>query len=185
MNPAALLFQLATSLLLAVQQNGQLPQDVRQHMVLVAEQAIQISTQAQAVINFPVPQNSSIWPNVTELLSAPYIGLDGKYVQQGPTLTVLNGYTSFGDLNGDGVDDAAVIVQRTDANGNVSFALAAMLNQGGILFNIADLPLGNTMPQIFDHSIQNGTIALDMQIGNQPRSITHYVLFGDLLEKTN
>ncbi len=177
------LLQLATSLLLAVQHNSQLPQDVRQRMVLLAEQAMQVSAQAGATIDFPVPQNSSAWPNVTELGSAPYIGIDGKFVRQGPTLTVLNAYTSFGDLNGDGVDDAAVIVKRTDGMGATSFALAAMLNQGGILFNIADVPLGNTEPQIYDHNIQNGIVTLDIQVDGQPRTVAHYALFGNNFSK--
>jgi hypothetical protein len=173
------LLQVATTLLLAVQGDHRLPPAVQQKMVTIAEQSIQLSTQALAKIDFPVTNNNSIWPTADDVGNAPYIGLDGKYARSGANIQAFDQYTSFGDMNGDGFDDAAVIIKRTNANGNVNFALGAMLNQGNILFNIADVPLGNTAPAIYDHHVVNGQVMLDMQMGNQPRAVSYYELLGN------
>ena len=166
------LLQLATALLLGVQHNAQLPQAVQKNMMALAEQSIQISTQALAPINFPVAQNTSIWPNVVDLENSPFLALDGTWVRQGATVQPMDQYLSFGDMNADGFDDAAVIVKRTDQKGNPHFALAALLNQGGILFNIADIPLGTTLPHISSHHVMNGEVAIDRR---------HYKLLGNML----
>src|SRR5258708_5889721 len=174
------LLQLATTLLLAAQQGGQLPPAVQQKMVTLAAQSIQLSTFALAPINFPVTKNDSIWPNVNDVGNAPYIGFDGKYTRLGQNLQVFDQYTSFGDINGDGLDDAAAIVKKTDAGGNASYALAALLNQGNILWNISDVPLGNTLPQVYAHSVVNGQVMLDMQAGDQPLATIYYGLLGNV-----
>jgi hypothetical protein len=84
-------------------------------------------------------------------------------VRLGSGVTLLQQYTSFGDLNHDGADDAAVILAKPStaggAEGGESYFLAAMLNQGGVMFDIAELPLGSTA-NINSHQIASGTIIL-------------------------
>ncbi len=168
----ALLLQLAASLLTGAKNNPS-PQ-----IVAVAAQTIQLSTQAlafaQGQINFPVPQNASIWPTVAELQVAPYVDARGGYVQLGAGVQLDSATVSFGDLNGDGYDDAMVIVKRMKANGSTESDLAAMLNQGGIMFNIADTPLGDNV-HVESHHIKNGEFILNTN---------HYVLLGNQLLKT-
>ena len=112
------------------------------------------SRRRQRRSNFQVPPNDSVWPNIKDLSNAPYIIGPGQWSQlsrNGPT-SAAGKYTSFGDLNHDGSDDAAAIVNRPTASGTPNYFLAAMLNQGGIMFNIADLPLGTSL-NIASHTI--------------------------------
>lgn len=115
---------------------------------------VQIVTQAAAPIDFQVPPNDSVWPNIKDLSNAPYIDGPGQWTHLGATVQLLPEYTSFGDLNNDGMDDAAAIVDRPTASGAQNYFLAAMLNQGGIMFNIADFPLGSNL-DIASHTISN------------------------------
>jgi hypothetical protein len=93
-------------------------------------------------------------------MNAPYIDAPGHWTRLGNTIQLFTGDTSFGDLNHDGLDDAAVIVNRPSSNGTPNYFLAAMLNQNGIMFNIADFPLGTNI-DIASHSIVQGTILLN------------------------
>jgi hypothetical protein len=129
-------------------------------MVNIAGNAIQIVTQATAQIPFTVTQNNSIWPNIDGLYNAPYRDAKGNWVRLGSTVSLLAQYTSFGDLNNDGFDDAAVIVNKPAADGNPRYFLAAMLNQGGIMFDIAELPLGKKI-NINSHRVTSGQIIID------------------------
>src|SRR6185437_8335584 len=74
-------------------------------------------------------------------------------VAPGSEVQVINGTAVMGDLNGDGVNDEAVIVKRLRADGSYEFDLAALLNEGGALFNIADTQVGNN-PHIFSETIK-------------------------------
>jgi hypothetical protein len=174
----AILLQLAATLLTGAQNNPQVSLAAKQQVVAVAGQTIQLSTQAiaevQGQINFPVPQNSGIWPNIRELMAAPYIDARGGYTQLGVAVHLDSATISFGDLNGDGYDDAMVIIKRLKADGSTESDLAAMLNQGGIMFNIADTPLGNNiqLSTIASHQIQNGEFVMNENVrysllGNQ------------------
>ena len=186
MNPSIIaLLQAVASLLMLIQGNPQVPQATVRQTVAITTQAIQIYAQAQAMpkINFPITKNDSIWPNIKDLYNTAYLDVNGNYVAQGAGVNIVSEDTSFGDINGDGFDDAAIIVQRTDGNGGATFALAAMLNQGGIMFNIADVTLGSSV-QVFSHRVApGGDIVLDMQIGDQPRATYTYQLFGNALVK--
>jgi hypothetical protein len=166
------LLQLATSLLLMAQR-GTTPPATAQKLVVLAEQSIQISTQALAPIDFPVVPNNGPTPNIVDVANAPYIGPNGKYTPMGSSVQIVEEDTSFGDLNGDAVDDAATVVKETAANGTVSYALAALLNQGGILFNIADAPLDGSPQPGESHGIAGGLATLG--------SSTYYLLGNQLL----
>ena len=166
--PLALsLLQAATSILLGAQR-AVLPPSTIQGIVNVAENAVQLAAQTGAPIGFEVPQNNGIWPNINDLTNAAYRSSAGNWVRLGPTVSLLEAYTSFGDLNHDGRDDAAVIVNKPGADGAPHYFLAAMLNQGGVMFDVAELPLGGAV-SINAHHIVNGTIELDNK---------HYQLFG-------
>jgi hypothetical protein len=167
------------------QHNATLSQTATEQTIAIASRAVQLSAQAEAMpeIDFAIPPNNSTAPNIKDLLQTAYLGADGSYVPLGGSVALVQADNSFGDLNGDGLDDAMAIVERTDASGGTTFALAAMLNQGGIMFNIADLPLGSSL-QVFSHNIiQGGDFVINMQTGDQPAATSTYYLLGDQLMK--
>ncbi len=166
------LLQAAASIL-AFAQGPKATLATMQSAVNIGSNSVQIAAQAMAPINFPVPENTGVAPNITELIYAPYQNTAGKYVQLSPSFQLVEEDTSFGDLNHDGLDDAAVIINEPTTNGNQYF-LGAVLNQGGILFNIANLPLGNSIT-ITSHAITNGIIILN--------GTERYQLLGDALIK--
>ena len=185
MNTAiAALLQVTAMFLLGVQHNPNASLAAQQQAVSVGNQVVQMSTQALANISFPVPQNDNAAPNIKDLQNAPYLAASGKWVRLGQGVTLVSSSTSFGDLNGDGFDDAAVLVQRSLPDGSSDFALAALINQGGILFNIADAPLGTSV-QIFSHTIQSGEFVVDMQVKGRTRSVRHYDLLGNVFSAAN
>ncbi|HUC31328.1 MAG TPA: hypothetical protein VMR99_01405 [Candidatus Paceibacterota bacterium] len=179
------LLQITAALLTGIQNNSRVPSSTAQQVVTMASQVVQMSTQATAVIPFSVPQDNSIYPGYDDLLHSPYLDVSGKYVQLGSTVQLEGQYLSFGDLNGDGVDDAGVVVMRTAADGTATYALAAMLNQGGILFNIADYLLGNTLPIINSHNIVSGELIMNMQTGDAPAVTSTYQLLGNQFLKVD
>ena len=70
---------------------------------------------------------------------------------------------AFGDLNSDGLPDAAVILQSRAGGTGVFSDLAAVLNQNGKPLNIATVDLGDRV-LVNDAIIQDGEIVLDMMI---------------------
>lgn len=180
----ALLLQAAASLLTGIGQNNSVSYAVREQAVVTAEHAIQYATQAEAMpdIVFPVSNNASIWPTVGDLAHAPYRTADGGWVPIGKSVQLVSPSISFGDINNDGFDDAAVVVQRVADDGSADFALAAMIDQGDILFNIADLPLGSSV-EVYSHTIENGQILIDMKIGDAAPATYRYELLGNQLVK--
>lgn len=175
----AALLNLTAALLTGVQNNTQTSPAAAQQAVAIANQTVQLSTQAMATIPFAVPRKSGIWTNIDDVKSAPYLDFTNRYTPLGKAVSLIEEDTSFGDLNNDGFDDAAVVVQRTDANGATTIALAAVLNQSGSMFNIADLPLGKTVEIFSHHVISNGIIELDIQADGGSRAIRHYQLIGN------
>ena len=146
---------------------------VAQQIVNVAGNAVQLATQAAEPVGFAVTPNDGIWPNARDLTNAPHRDVSGKWVRLGGTVQLMEADTSFGDLNRDGVDDAAVVVKKQMADGSQSYFLAAMLNQGGIMFDVAETPLGaNFAPDTATHSITANEAALDGK---------HYALVGNQL----
>jgi hypothetical protein len=167
MNTAiALLLQAATSLLVGIGQNAN----------------VSLATQDEAMkdITFSIPKNTSIWPTAGDLAQAAYQAADGSWTPVGKSVQLVTPTISFGDINNDGLDDAALLVDQVLADGTTRSSLAAMLNQDGVLFNIDDIPLGNVV-QVYAHSIQNNQIMLDMQIGNALPAIYTYELLGNQL----
>jgi hypothetical protein len=175
MNIATMLALLQTAAsLLASAQNPQATPASMQKAVNLAGNAIQAVVQAKAPINFSVKENDGIWPNIDGLLNAPYLDSKNDLVRLGKTVLLVTEYTSFGDINNDGLDDAAVVVNKPDTDGTAHYFLAAMLNHGNILFNIADLSLGNSV-NIDSHRVIDGKIVIDGRkyelLGKELRSV--------------
>jgi hypothetical protein len=156
-------------------------------IVALGNRTVQIAAQTIAPINFVVPANNSIWPNVTDLLVAPYITANGSYVHQSPTTVQLDQSSiSFGDLNNDGLDDAVAIVTRPAASGATENDIAMFINQNNIMFNIADLSLGIAPVTVYSHHVvSGGLLTMDMQVTGQARATTTYRLLGDQILKLN
>ena len=185
MNTAiATLLQLTATFLMGVQSNQNISLAAQKNAVAFGSHVVQLATQDLANVSFPVPQDSSIYPNIADLQNAPYKNAAGQWVPLGRGVTLVSSSTSFGDLNGDGFDDAAALVQRSLPDGSTDFALAAFIYQGGILFNVADAPLGTSV-QIYSHSIENGQLVVDMQVDGQAHSVRNYELLGNAFNQAN
>ena len=171
------LLQVAVSLITSAHNNPTLSSTTRQTVINIGSQAIQIATQISNPASFTVEPNNSIYPGYEDLLRSPYLDANGNLIKLGNSVTLDDGSLSFGDLNGDEIDDAAVFLKRTDANGVSSIALAAMLNEGGILYNIADLPLG---PKVIvnSHHIDGQQMIMNLTIGNAAPATSTYELIG-------
>lgn len=182
----ATLLQVAATLLLGVQHNPSASPAMMQQAIAAANRTVQLATQATTEVPFAEPQTSGLWINIDELAQAPYLDASGKYAQLGTTVNLIEADTSFGDLNNDGHDDAAVIVQQSapsNGSGAAGYALAAVLNQNGSLFNIANMPLGPNVQIISHEIVSGGIIELKLQIGNQPPATYQYELVGNQLMK--
>ncbi len=68
-----------------------------------------------------------------------------------------------GDLNGDGWDDAAVILVVQSGGSGTFYYLCAVINEEGSLVNVATLFLGDRI-QIRDLHIRSGQIEIDMLV---------------------
>jgi hypothetical protein len=68
--------------------------------------------------------------------------------------------SAFGDLDGDGNQDAAVILQTKNGGNGDNKELAAMLNQNGAAYNVATLDLGFPVAVESLQIEQGGVIAL-------------------------
>jgi putative hemolysin len=69
----------------------------------------------------------------------------------------------FGDLNGDGLEDAAVILTTQNGGTGHFFELAAVLNRGGQPENVSMVSLGDRVG-IEAGRIEGGVITLDMRV---------------------
>lgn len=180
------LLQMAASLLAGAHNNPAVSAATDAQIVALGNRTVQIAVQAIAPINFTVPANGSIWPNVNELLAAPYLDASGKYVPQGSSAKLDQGSISFGDLNNDGLDDAAAIVTRPAAGGATESVLAMFINQDNIMFNIADLSLGTSPVTLYSHYVvSGGLLTMDMQAAGGARATTTYQLLGDRILQVN
>jgi hypothetical protein len=70
---------------------------------------------------------------------------------------------AFGDLNGDRVEDAAVILISKPGTTGTYYDLAAVLNVNGAPYHIATEPLGDSI-QVKSLAITSGVIAVEMVI---------------------
>ena len=69
---------------------------------------------------------------------------NGKFESYDDRITVgLAGKHAFGDLNGDGVDEAAVVLATNTGGSGVFFDLAVVGNTGGEALNIASRFIGD------------------------------------------
>lgn len=86
-----------------------------------------------------------------------------KYQPGAATELVISLYPKYalGDLNGDGIDDAAVILVANPGGSGTFYDLAAVINQNGTPTNVASQLLGDRV-QIKSISIKSGEIVLDM-----------------------
>jgi heat shock protein HslJ len=78
-----------------------------------------------------------------------------------PTVVLHPEVYAFGDLNGDGADDAAVILIESSGGSGSFIYLAAVINEGGVPVNVATHLVGDR-EQVQAISIEEGEITLDM-----------------------
>ncbi len=74
---------------------------------------------------------------------------------------------AMGDLNGDGVDDAAVILISNPGTAGTYYDLAAVVNIEGVPYNIAGDPLGESI-RVKSLSVTAGVIKVEM-VAHGPR----------------
>lgn len=103
-------------------------------------------------------------PNFTGDLFA-YQLTDGKYTLGDPTVTGFVEVTlldtfAFGDLNGDGVNDAAVLLAQNFGGTGVFVSVNAAVNDGGQPRHTASFMIDDR-PQIVNLDIRDGEIFLD------------------------
>ncbi len=115
--------------------------------------------------------------SVDQLKNASYDGIydqpvtlvDGYYegepfVEGGasrPTVTFVGDLVAYGDLNGDGVEDAAVLLAESSGGSGTFTYLAAVVNQDGQPVNAGTVLLGDRT-QIKSLAIQNGQIVMEI-----------------------
>ena len=92
---------------------------------------------------------------------------DGKYEEEyqpgAATKLIIQLYPAYaiGDLNGDGVDDAAVIQVASPGGSGTFYYLAAVINENGTPKHIASQSLGDRI-QVKSISIKSGEVVIDM-----------------------
>ena len=135
-----------------------------------AGQKLWIPAQAQPVaaeadLTLEALQNASyqgIYDEPVQLTDGQYEG--EPFVPGGasrPTVVLHPEVYAFGDLNGDGVDDAVVIlIENSGGSGNFRY-LAAVINQDGAPVNIATQFVGDR-EQVQAITIEDGEIMLNM-----------------------
>ncbi len=120
--------------------------------------------------------------------------VDGKYeTPAAPGSASLiqvfaTGYADAGDLNGDGVDDAAIVLASSGGGTGVFMSLAAVVDDNGQPVNVANADLGDRS-QINDLYIEEGQIVVDLVIAGPDdaaccptqHAIRTYALEGDAL----
>lgn len=80
-----------------------------------------------------------------------------------PLLIQLLPQAAFGDLNGDGLDDAALLITENTGGSGVYVSLVAMVNNGSGFDQIATMEIDDR-PLINSIAIENGRIILDAVI---------------------
>jgi hypothetical protein len=178
MTTTLVLLQLAISLLTRASTDVALTSVAREALVARASQAIQLAAYQASGTTAPGADGSNLSPSYDQLMRASYLTPMGTRVALGPQLRILSGQISFGDLNGDGLDDAVVAIQTKFGLDRARTFLAPMVNMGGgTLFNVsvAEIPDGS---EIFLHRIEGGAFTTDIKAPNAERRLYHYKLFG-------
>ena len=78
-----------------------------------------------------------------------------------PTVTFVDGLVAYGDLNGDGMEDAAVLLAESSGGSGTFISVAAVVNQDGQPVNAGTAPVGDR-PQLKSLAIQNGQIVMEI-----------------------
>ncbi|MCB0166914.1 MAG: META domain-containing protein [Anaerolineae bacterium] len=115
---------------------------------------------------------------VDQLANATYSGIyeepvtltEGRYegepfVEGGasrPTVNFNPNEVAFGDLNGDGVEDAVVLLSENSGGSGTFIYLAAVINQDGQPVNVATTQLPGNGPQLKSMTIEEGQIILEV-----------------------
>ncbi|MGA9348656.1 MAG: META domain-containing protein [Anaerolineae bacterium] len=150
-------------------------QIVRNVYALEGDTLIEVSSEVIGTVKEPSQPTAQL--TLEALQNASYQGIydepvqltDGQYegepfVPGGasrPTVTFHPEVYAFGDLNGDGVDDAAVIlIENSGGSGNFLY-LAAVINDGGAPVNVATQFVGDR-EQVQAIIIEDGEITLNM-----------------------
>ena len=68
---------------------------------------------------------------------------------------------AYGDLNGDGMEDAAVLLAESSGGSGTFISVAAVVNQDGQPVNAGTAPVGDR-PQLKSLAIQNGQIVMEI-----------------------
>lgn len=86
-------------------------------------------------------------------------------IYDGESWYIVMGRIAYGDLNDDGVQDAAALISANPTGGSMSVnSFFAILNQGGVPVQSAYEVLGDRMP-VDKLTIQWGRIVLDVDLG--------------------
>lgn len=129
---------------------------------------------------------------VVELTDGQYEG--EPFVEAGasrPTVT-LTPFHAFGDLNGDGAEDAVALLVESSGGSGSFWYLAAVLNQSGKPENVATLLMGDRL-QVESVGVDGGTITVDavthapddpMCCPSQESTLTYEFRAGELVETT-
>ncbi|HRW09314.1 MAG TPA: hypothetical protein P5121_29640, partial [Caldilineaceae bacterium] len=92
---------------------------------------------------------------------------NGQYEEEDPAsagdglLVTLTGYVAYGDLNGDAVEDAAVVLESNTTGTGRFYNLAVVIDEDGTLTNVATTLLGDRV-ELNDITIVDGQIVVDM-----------------------
>lgn len=100
------------------------------------------------------------------LVNGEYIEKNGSDEQENITIK-LSEFISFGDFDGDGINDAAVILMAEKPNGIITYSLALNLNRYFYFKNIQDKIIGNNSElKILNLEIKEGKIYLKVILNN-------------------
>ena len=130
-----------------------------------------------------------IYPEPVQLTDGLYEG--APFVEGGasrPTVRMLP-LTAIGDLDGDGLADAAVLLVENSGGSGSFFFLAAVANRAGLPENVVTVPLGDRVSPSY-LAIEDGAIVVDTAAFAESDPLccpslkvrTTYVLRGTALE---
>ncbi len=86
--------------------------------------------------------------------------VDGHF-KEGESSVTLTGYTAYGDLNGDEIEDAAVVLVTNLEDSGVFVDMAIVVQEEDVLTNITSTLLGENI-DLIDLAIEDGQIVVDL-----------------------